>query len=76
MICPDGNKYSYKNIDQLANQFAKLLTKRNVQKGDHIFLFIEKSISAYVALIGCLKIGVVYSFLIDFELFSFVENFT
>ena len=52
---------SYAALDRLSNQFAHWLTGQGVGVGDVVGIFHDKSVSAYAAMLGCLKTGVVYT---------------
>ena len=53
-------KISYKKLNGRANQFAALLIKNGVKKGDKVALAIDRSMELIIALIAIMKTGAVY----------------
>ena len=47
-------------LDRRANQLARFLRRRGVRRGDCVGLWVERSMEAYVALLGILKAGAAY----------------
>ena len=58
---PDGDSYSYSSLDQLSNQIVGFLLNANIQKGEVIAIFNEKSIHAFSLMLACLKTGIIYT---------------
>jgi len=58
---PDGQKeeYSFLEMNILSNQFANVLKKHGVKKGDRVFIFLPRIPELYVAFIGILKVGAI-----------------
>ena len=58
---PEGDSYSYSLLDQLSNQIAGFLLNANIQKGEVVAIFNEKSIYAFSLMLACLKTGIIYT---------------
>jgi non-ribosomal peptide synthetase-like protein len=52
-----GRAWSYRELDRLANQFARLLVDRGVKPGDRVGLLLDRSAETYVALLAVMKAG-------------------
>lgn len=52
-------KMSFDQLRLQSNQFANVLKKYDVQKGDRVFLFMPRSPEFYTAFFGILKIGAI-----------------
>src|ERR1051325_2659624 len=52
---------SYQQLNELANQTARLLRERGVRAGDVVCLLGEKEPQTFACMIACLKLGAVYS---------------
>jgi acyl-CoA synthetase (AMP-forming)/AMP-acid ligase II len=50
---------TYRQADQVANQVARALLARGLERGDVVLLFCENSVEAYLAKIGIAKAGLV-----------------
>ncbi|MCA9071234.1 MAG: AMP-binding protein, partial [Planctomycetaceae bacterium] len=59
LVC-DGVELSYRELDSRANQVAHYLVERGVGAGSRIGLLVDRSVHAYLALIGALKSGACY----------------
>jgi len=57
----DGTTISYAGLNSLSNQFARYLAGRGIRKGDVVAIFNEKSPYGYALMLGCLKIGAIYT---------------
>ncbi len=51
---------TYRQLNEKANQTARMLLSRGLQKGDFVTLFMERSLELIVSLLGILKAGGVY----------------
>ena len=59
IIYPNGNSYSYEELNLSSNRIARFLKKRNIKKRDVIVIFNDKSYHSYASMIACLKIGAI-----------------
>jgi D-alanine--poly(phosphoribitol) ligase subunit 1 len=57
----DGTTVNYKQLNIVSNKIACYLIKNQINKGDIIAIFNDKSAEAYAIMIACLKIGATYS---------------
>ncbi|MGQ9647784.1 MAG: AMP-binding protein [Thermodesulfobacteriota bacterium] len=55
-----GERWTYQEIDQKANQVASLLGAQGVRRGDRIAIFLDNSIESVLSLFGILKAGGVF----------------
>ena len=55
-----GGSLTYQELDQLANQFAHALSELEVQPGDRVGIWLDKSVLAVAAMQGVLRTGAVY----------------
>src|SRR5262245_25279022 len=55
--------FSYHQLNGAANQIGRSLVDRGVSPRDVVFLSGEKSFFTFACIIGCLKIGAIYSVL-------------
>ncbi|MDA2932872.1 amino acid adenylation domain-containing protein [Acidobacteria bacterium AH-259-D05] len=60
----------YQEFSQLANQLARVFLSKDLSCGDRICITSKKTITTYAAMMGCLKIGVTYSFVDRFSPFK------
>ncbi|EPY04234.1 acetyl-CoA synthetase [Paenibacillus alvei TS-15] len=51
--------YTFADLSRKTNQFANVLRKLGIQKGDRIFIFMPRTPELYVSLLGALKVGAV-----------------
>jgi D-alanine--poly(phosphoribitol) ligase subunit 1 len=58
---PNGNNYSFAELNNIANRLAQFLRNNNIQQGDTVGIFNEKTINAYALMIACIKTGVIYT---------------
>ncbi|MDB5008424.1 MAG: tycC [Mucilaginibacter sp.] len=56
----DGQKISYKSLNESANQLAALLIKNNVKKGDKVAFALDRSAEVVIVLLAIMKTGAVY----------------
>ncbi len=54
-----NEKYTFQDLKDLSNQFANVLRKIGVQKGERVFLFMPRSPEIYVSLLGTIKVGAI-----------------
>lgn len=59
VIC-EGRTWSYAELDDRANQFARLLIGRGVAPGDRVGLLLNRSADTYVAMLAVMKARAVY----------------
>jgi non-ribosomal peptide synthetase-like protein len=57
--CAD-QRLSYAELECRANQLARFLRSRGVRRGDCVGLWFERSLNAYIAVLGILKAGAAY----------------
>ena len=55
-----GERLTYQDIDQMANQVANLLRTQGVQRGDRVAIFLDNSVEAVISLFGILKADAVF----------------
>jgi amino acid adenylation domain-containing protein len=53
-------RLTYRELDQLADRLAWMLTQHGVERGDRIGIYMNKSLSSIVSIFGILKAGCVY----------------
>lgn len=52
-------KYTFLEMKLLSNQFANVLTKLGIKKGDRVFVFMPRSPELYISFMGITKTGAV-----------------
>ena len=57
----DGSseQYTFADLHHLTNQFANVLGNLGIQKGDRVFMLLNKIPELYIAVFGILKVGAV-----------------
>ncbi|MRG87929.1 acetate--CoA ligase [Salinibacillus xinjiangensis] len=50
---------TFAQLKEKSNQFANVLKKHNVEKGDRVFLFMPRSPEFYMSFLGILKVGAI-----------------
>lgn len=55
----EEERYTFADLKEKTNQFANVLTELGIQKGDRVFIFLERIPELYIALFGALKVGAV-----------------
>lgn len=53
------HRFSYGDLIKQTNQFANLLNKLSVHKGDRVFMFLPRTPELYISFLGTLKIGAI-----------------
>lgn len=51
--------YTFADLSKRSNQFANVLRKYGIQKGDRVFIFMPRTPELYVSLLGAIKAGAV-----------------
>ena len=59
LVCGD-QRMTYGELERRANQLARFLRSLGVRRGDCVGLWLQRSLDAYVALLGILKAGAAY----------------
>ncbi len=59
-VISDGRTWSYRELDNRANQFAHLLIERGVKPGDRIGLLLDRSAETYIAILAVMKTGAAF----------------
>jgi len=52
-------KYTFRELSELSNQFANALISIGVGKGDRVFIFLPRLPELYIAFLGILKVGAI-----------------
>ncbi len=52
-------KYTFFELSRASNKFANLLTTLGVEKGDRVFIFLERVPEVYISALGTLKVGAI-----------------
>ncbi|HUV43017.1 MAG TPA: acetate--CoA ligase [Patescibacteria group bacterium] len=52
-------KYTFRELSQLSNQFGNVLKKLGVKKGERVFFFLPRVPELYFGFLGTLKIGAI-----------------
>ncbi len=56
LVTKEG-RYSYREIDEMANKIANALLSEGLEKGDRVMIFLDNSLEAVVSIFGILKAG-------------------
>ncbi|MFZ5596079.1 MAG: acetate--CoA ligase [Bacillota bacterium] len=59
MICTDGRKYTFSQLETLTNRFANLIKAIGVEKGERVALFLPACPEFYISLLGTVKAGAI-----------------
>ena len=59
LVCGE-QRMTYGELERQANQLARFLRGRGVRRGDHVGLWLPRSLDAHIALLGILKAGAAY----------------
>ena len=62
---PSGKNLTYKEYNSLANKFARYLIEIGIKKNDLIWISSEKNLTNFVAILSCIKTGIIYSIFDD-----------
>ncbi len=52
-------QYTFTQISEMSNQFANVLHKHDIKKGERVFIFLPRIPELFVAFLGILKIGAI-----------------
>ncbi|GEL78749.1 acetate--CoA ligase [Tenuibacillus multivorans] len=52
-------KLTFEDLSKRSNQFANVLKKKGIKKGDRVFLFMPRSPEFYASFLGILKLGAI-----------------
>ena len=58
---PSAETYTYAQLNRLSNKIARFLLSQGISKGNVVAIFNEKSPEAFSLMLGCLKIGAIYT---------------
>jgi amino acid adenylation domain-containing protein len=56
----DGQSFTYRELDERANQLAGFLIGRGVQTGDLVGLYMDRCVDVVISMLGVLKTGAAY----------------
>lgn len=59
-ISSDKGQFTYKELNERANQLANGLIEKGLKKGDFVTIFMERSLETIISIMGILKAGGVY----------------
>ncbi|MGI9515184.1 MAG: Pls/PosA family non-ribosomal peptide synthetase [Anderseniella sp.] len=59
-VIAEGRQYSFRDLDNRANQAARHLQRRGIRPGDRVALLMDKSFDTYVALLAVQKLHAAY----------------
>jgi non-ribosomal peptide synthetase-like protein len=59
-VIAEGATYSFRDLDNRANQVARLLIEQGIKAGDRVALMFDKGVHTYVALLAVLKVNAAY----------------
>jgi len=59
-VIADGAVFSFRDLDNRANQVARFLIEQGIKSGDRVGLIFDKSVHTYVALLAVLKVNAAY----------------
>ncbi|WP_440118754.1 non-ribosomal peptide synthetase family protein [Paenibacillus sp. QZ-Y1] len=59
-ITSPSGRYTYRELNERANQVACVLLSNGLQKGEFVSIFMERSLETVISLLGILKAGGVY----------------
>lgn len=59
-ISSNEGQYTYKELNEKANNLANCLIEKGLNKGDFVTIFMERSLETIISILGILKAGGVY----------------
>ena len=59
-LIADGRRYTYREIDTLANSLASTLQAQSIARGDRVAIFLENCAESVVSIFATLKSGAVF----------------
>jgi amino acid adenylation domain-containing protein len=59
LVC-GGQRFTYRQIADMANRLAQVLREQGVQRGDRVVIYLNNSSEAVAAIFGILKAGAVF----------------
>ena len=59
-VITEGKTYSFRDLDNRANQVARFLIEQGIKSGDRVALMFDKGVHTYVALLAVLKVNAAY----------------
>ncbi|WP_288341658.1 AMP-binding protein [uncultured Roseivirga sp.] len=65
----DGTSFTFGELNERSNQYVHWLIQNGVAKGDVIGILNNKSFNAFALMIGCIKLGAIYTNLDPFSPF-------
>lgn len=60
-VIDQGNKYTYQDVNILANQLANYLKHHNLMHGEYVLILSSNNIKFLIAALAAIKIGAVYA---------------
>ena len=60
-IVIDLKSYTFAYVEKKSNLFANFLNHKNIKIGDIVCISSKKNIGTFIAILGCLKVGVAYN---------------
>ena len=71
IICK-SESITYRELDQISNKLANVLTETGVGKGDRVGIYMPKSIQSIVSIFGILILSLIGSYLRNLSLTKFI----
>ena len=59
-IQDENSCYSYRDVNEKANQFAHWLLSKNLQKNDFVAILLEPNVDFIILMLAIIKIGAIY----------------
>jgi len=59
-VVADGQRSTYRQLDERANRLARVLMDAGVRRGDRVVITLDNSVEAVVAVFAVLKAGAVF----------------
>lgn len=57
----EDEELTYGELDELVNAFAQILIKKNIKKGDIVFVALENSLELPISYLACIRIGAIFT---------------